>query len=121
MCSRYDNHSRFNSRHDQGDMYHHLTSKRIFTLIMNKIVIGALELMRQMLWGRFGYVNHLAYIACFVFSKKWEQREKTFKTYVHPIALFTHVEYWTFLPSSTILKVALCVRKQKSYGDSWTF
>ena len=39
VCSKYDNHFSFNSEHNLGDMFDHLMSTRIFTLIMNKIFI----------------------------------------------------------------------------------
>ena len=42
--------SRFNSQHNWGDVYDHLTRKRIFTSIMNKIFIRALKNMRKWLW-----------------------------------------------------------------------
>ena len=35
-CSTYDNHFKSNSQHNQDDLYDHLMSKRIFTLIMNQ-------------------------------------------------------------------------------------
>ena len=38
-CLEYDNHARLNSQHNWGDLYDHLMSMRIFTLIMNKIFI----------------------------------------------------------------------------------
>ena len=39
MCSKYDKHSRFNNHHNWRDLYDHLMSTRILTLIMNKISI----------------------------------------------------------------------------------
>ena len=39
MFSKYVNHSRLNSQHDQGNLYDHLMSTRIFTLIMHMIFI----------------------------------------------------------------------------------
>ena len=33
-CSKFVNHSRLNSQHNWGDLYDHLMSKRIFTLII---------------------------------------------------------------------------------------
>jgi hypothetical protein len=36
-CSKYDNHSKFNSQHNWEDLHDHLMSTRIFTLIINKI------------------------------------------------------------------------------------
>ena len=41
-------HSKLNSQHDQGDLYDHLISTRISTLIMNKIFMGALKIMTKM-------------------------------------------------------------------------
>jgi hypothetical protein len=38
-CSKYDIHSRFNNQHNGEDLYDHLMSTRIFTLMMNKIFI----------------------------------------------------------------------------------
>ena len=59
------------------DLHDHLRRIRIFTLIMNKIFIRVPKITRQrMLWTQFGFVNHLALIACFIFYEKWVQREK---------------------------------------------
>ena len=44
----YANHSRFNDRHDWGNLYDHLMSMAIFTLIINKTIIRALKIMKQM-------------------------------------------------------------------------
>ena len=37
--SEYDKHSRLNNHHTWGDLYDHLMSTSIFTLIMSKIFI----------------------------------------------------------------------------------
>ena len=48
-----------------GDLYDHLMSMRIFTLMMNKIFIGAPKVMRKKwLQPRLEFANHLALIAC---------------------------------------------------------
>ena len=45
LCTMLD------SQHDCGDLYDHLMSTRIFTLIMNKLFIWAPKMMRQMAMG----------------------------------------------------------------------
>ena len=47
MCSKYENHLRVNSQHDQGDIYDRLMIKPIFTLILNKMFICAPKFMRN--------------------------------------------------------------------------
>ena len=48
MCSKSNNHPRLNSQHNWRDLYDHLTStKIIFTLIMNKILIWAPKITRK--------------------------------------------------------------------------
>ena len=41
-------------------------STRIFTLIMNKKIVGAPNIMRQMVSGTMWISNHLALIVCFI-------------------------------------------------------
>ena len=38
LCVLYDKYSRFDNRHNQGDLYDHLTSMRTFTLIALKFM-----------------------------------------------------------------------------------
>ena len=47
-CSKYYHHSRLNNQHDWGDLYEHLIDTKTFTLMMNRIFIGALKIMRKM-------------------------------------------------------------------------
>ena len=47
MCSRNDNHSRLNRQHNWRDVYGHLMSTRIFTLIIKKIFKWAPKVMRK--------------------------------------------------------------------------
>jgi hypothetical protein len=42
-CSKYDNHFQLDSEDNLGDLYDHLMSTQIFTLIMNKIFISELQ------------------------------------------------------------------------------
>ena len=39
MCSKQVNHSKLNNQHNWGNLYDHLMSTRIFTLVMNEIFI----------------------------------------------------------------------------------
>ena len=43
----YDNHIRFDSQHNWGNLYDHLMSMRVFILIMIKIFIWAPKIMRK--------------------------------------------------------------------------
>jgi hypothetical protein len=45
------------------DLYDHLMSTRIFTLIMNKIFRGAPKIMRKGLQPHFGFANYLILIS----------------------------------------------------------
>ena len=65
-AQRYANHARFSGQHDWGDLYGHLMSTRIFTLIMNKKIVGAPNIMRQMVSGTMWISNHLALIVYFI-------------------------------------------------------
>ena len=47
MCSKYDNQYRLNSQHHWVNLYDHLTSKRIFTFMMNKVFVRAPKVMRN--------------------------------------------------------------------------
>ena len=47
-CSKFVNHSRLTSPHSWGDLYDHLMTSRIFTLIMKRITTWASRLMRKM-------------------------------------------------------------------------
>ena len=54
------------------DLYDHLMSTRIFTLIINKILIGAPKNMRNGLQPHFGFANYLLLIICFIWHhEKW--------------------------------------------------
>ena len=62
------------------DVYDHLMSTSIYTLIMHKIFIGVPKFTRfKWLHALFGLVNHLALImiVCFTSCEKW-CREKSF-------------------------------------------
>lgn len=49
-CSEYDNQSEFNSQRDQGDLYDHLMSTRIFfTMTMNKNFVLTPKIMSKLL------------------------------------------------------------------------
>ena len=52
-------------------LYTHLTSSRIFTLISNKIFIGALKFIGKVGMTQFGVGNDLVLVACFTSYKKW--------------------------------------------------
>ena len=47
LCSTHVNHSRLTSQHSQGDLYDHIISSRIFTLILNKIITQAPKTMKN--------------------------------------------------------------------------
>ena len=42
-CSKFVNYSRFNSQNNVRDLYDHLRMKRIFSLIINEILVRALK------------------------------------------------------------------------------
>jgi hypothetical protein len=46
-CSKYDNHYRLNSQHHRVNLYNHLTSKRIFTFMMNTVFVRAPKVTRN--------------------------------------------------------------------------
>ena len=94
---KYANHSRLNSWHDWGDLCDHLTSRRIFTLILNKIF----HKKGKWLWEWFGFANHLSLNVCIISCKKWVQRErypnKTHPPYVPWIPLPRSLKLFFFL------------------------
>ena len=53
MCSKYENHSRFNGQYNWDELYDHLMSTRIFTLIMNKMVYTSSKFMR--IYSGYGF------------------------------------------------------------------
>ena len=50
-CSDYVNRYGFNSDHDWGDLYDHLMNTRIFTSIMQSLLVLAPKFMKQMAMG----------------------------------------------------------------------
>ena len=70
------NHSRLKSQTWFGDLYDHLMSRIIFTLIMDEIFMRAWKIWGISLWPRFEFSNHLSLIECFISYKKWVQIEK---------------------------------------------
>ena len=72
----YPFYSRFSSQHDCGHLCDHLTSMRIFILIMDKIFRWAPNITRQWLWAQIGFANHLAWIVYFLSYKRWVHRGK---------------------------------------------
>ena len=72
----------------QGNLYDHLMSFSIFTLIMNKIFIRAPKKWRQ---AQFGFASHLTQIACFISYKMWVQREKHLNK-THPSSILVRCD-----------------------------
>ena len=65
MCSTYVDYFKFNSQHNWESLYDQLMSMSIFTLTINKILVGAPTTTRQMhigmIWIFYGtiYVFHI--------------------------------------------------------------
>ena len=57
---------RHTSQHNWVNLYDHLKSTRICTLILAKTFIWAPNLWEKWLQTRFRYANHLALITCFI-------------------------------------------------------
>ena len=75
-CSEYENHPRFNSQYNWGDLYNHSMSTIIFTLMMNKIFLWILKSTRKWLRPQFGFANHVVLIVCVLSQEKWASWEK---------------------------------------------
>ena len=63
LLKEFDIHSSLNSQHHWDDLYDHSKGMRIFTMLMDKIFIGA-----PRIWGKWllGSANHLVLIAYFI-------------------------------------------------------
>ena len=65
-CLNYANHHRCNTEHKWGNLYEHLTTRRIFTFDNKfRIFIQAPRLVRIVATNTFGFANHLTPIVCF--------------------------------------------------------
>ena len=72
--------SRLNSQHNWADLYDHLMSMKMFTLILNNKFIWALKFVKQMdmgtIWVCQLSCTYCPLIACFISYNKWVQRER---------------------------------------------
>ena len=78
VCLIYNNHYWLNIQHNQGDMYDHLMSKKIFTSIANMVFVYAPKNCEESGYGlNFNLLNILfqSHVSYPRRGKKWARQE----------------------------------------------
>ena len=76
MCSKHGNHFTFNMQYNRGNLYDHLMSTRIFTLVIRYSYELHNCLLGKWVWPRYGFVNYFVEIVCFMYEEKWARKKK---------------------------------------------
>ena len=101
-----------------GDMYDHIMSTIIFTLKNEVDIIELQKLRGKQLQPRFGFVNHLVLILCFISQEKWTcQKKYPFKAHLRYHIVGGHKNFYSwwhhlvkasvFFPMSRVVKMQI--------------